>query len=105
MATTERERFEESIVEMEFSIAMNCLGLFRSITDCIKHLPIAALNSMLTETDMVTVMVYLIESSPWIRKRGEGFEKFESFEWHRMDAEELNIVSKPEAQASVPSNH
>jgi hypothetical protein len=83
---------------MDFSIAMNSLGLFRSITDNIKDLPISALNKMLLENDTVCLMVYLIELSPWVRKRKDGFEKFEANGWHKLKESDLVVVSRVEAQ-------
>lgn len=84
---------------MDFALGMTSLGIFRSITDCIKDLSLSALKNMLLEDDMVCIMVYLIESSPWIRKRNnESFEKFEGHQWIHLAEEDLIIVTTLEAQ-------
>lgn len=49
MNTPEDVRFEESIKEMDFTISINCLSLFRSITDYVNDLPLSALNLILAE--------------------------------------------------------
>jgi hypothetical protein len=94
---SEEESFEESIKEMEFSIAMNCLGLFRSISDQINDLPLSALNLLLVDKDMIVTLVQMIEKAPWIRKQ-KDLEKFENGTWHRISVEDLEIVTKLEAQ-------
>jgi hypothetical protein len=94
---SEEERFEESIKEMEFSMAMTCLGLFRSISDQINDVPLSALNLMLVEKDMIVTLVQMIEKSPWIRKRKE-LEKFENGTWHRIQPDDLEVVTKLEGQ-------
>jgi hypothetical protein len=83
---------------MEFSIAMNCLSLFRSITDSLKDLPLSAINMILSEKDMVCQLVLILEASPWIRKRKSGMERFESGTWQRIEDDDFQVVGKIEAQ-------
>lgn len=87
---------------MEFAMAMNGLGLFRSITDCIKDLSLSALKNMLIEDDMVCILVYLMETSPWIRKKsGNMFEKFEGHQWVDVKEEDLIVITTLEAQVLI----
>ena len=80
-------------------MAMSSLGLFRSITDCIKDLSLSTLRNMLIEDDMVCILVYLMESSPWIRKKnGSMFEKFEGHHWIDVKEEDLVVITSLEAQ-------
>lgn len=46
---------------------------------------------------MITMLVYLIEASPWIRKKKE-IEKFENGSWHRIEDQDLAIITKLEGQ-------
>ena len=83
-------------------MAMNGLGLFRSITDCIKDLSLSALKNMLIEDDMVCILVYLMETSPWIRKKaGNMFEKFEGHQWVDVKEEDLVVITTLEAQVLI----
>jgi hypothetical protein len=83
---------------MNFAVSMNALGVFRSITDCIKDLPLSALNSMLLEKDLACILVYLVEKAPWIRRRKDGFENFEFGTWKKISEDDLMIVTSLEAQ-------
>ena len=80
-------------------MAMNSLGIFRSITDSIKDLSLSAIKNMVVEDDMVCVLVYIMESSPWIKRKTENrFEKFEGHDWVEVKEEDLIVVTTLEAQ-------
>ncbi|KAJ3302240.1 Zinc finger MYND domain-containing protein 10 [Kappamyces sp. JEL0829] len=96
--TSEETRFGESIRELEFAVAVNSLGIFRSITDSLKDLPLSALNNILLDRDVVSLLVLLMERAPWIRRRQELFEQFDLGSWKKIAEEDLVIVTKIEAQ-------
>lgn len=99
MHESDEKRFDDSISELDFSVGLNCLVLFRSITDKISTgLSLAVMRSMLVDHDFVTLMVLLLEMAPWIRESRSGYEVFNAMGWKRIKKEDLNIVTKLEAQ-------
>lgn len=84
---------------MDFSIAINCLGIFRNITEKVNDLSLAALNLICVEKDLVTLLVFLIEAAPWIRKHHE-FERFDQGKWIPFPEQDIQILSKVEGQAN-----
>jgi hypothetical protein len=61
---------------------MMCLSIIRYITDYIKYLPIGHLNRILQETDVLCILVPLIEERPWLRINShDQREKFENNKW------------------------
>lgn len=53
---------------------------------------------VLNSKDMIVLFVNLLENAPWIRKNGKGLERFEGVEWVKITNDELQRLSKIEAQ-------
>lgn len=87
-----------SIAEMQFNITMSCISTFRYITDAISELPLGVISMVLNSKDMIVLFVNLLENAPWIRKNGKGLERFEGVEWVKITNDELQRLSKIEAQ-------
>ncbi|KAI8898464.1 hypothetical protein BC833DRAFT_589766 [Globomyces pollinis-pini] len=90
-------RFNESIQEMEFIIALNTLSILRSISDTITTLSITLINKILIDKDLVSVLVLVLESSPWIRNL-TTLQRFENMQWVNITPEDMLVVSHPEGQ-------
>lgn len=61
---------------------MMCLSLIRYISDYVRHLPIGITHHLLVETDILCILVPLIEDKPWLRQNASGErEKFEGGKW------------------------
>lgn len=100
MNTSEEERFNQSIEEMNFSICINSLGLFRSISEHLDDLPLCALDLILVVKDLITTLVMIIETSPWMRNNNKKcLERFDQGRWVKIDSDDFNVLSKIEAQA------
>ncbi|KAI8912721.1 hypothetical protein EDD86DRAFT_245594 [Gorgonomyces haynaldii] len=95
---TEMERFEETLFDLDFNVAISCISLFRYITDVITDLPIGIMRQVLHSMDFVVVLVHLLEAGPWIRNKKEKLERFESGKWSTIDPDELQRVGKIEGQ-------
>jgi hypothetical protein len=97
MNTSEEERFNQSIEEMNFSVSINSLGLFRSISEHLDDLPLCALDFILVVKDLITTFVMIIEHSPWMRNH-KCLERFDQGRWIKIDNDDFNVLSKIEAQ-------
>ncbi|KAJ3295361.1 Zinc finger MYND domain-containing protein 10 [Borealophlyctis nickersoniae] len=85
--------------DLVFTICMNAISIFRYLTDYIVDLPLSVMTRVLNFNDMVCSAVYLIESAPWLRRKGKHlFERFEDGVWKEISVDELPRLSKVEAQ-------
>ncbi|KAJ3320456.1 Zinc finger MYND domain-containing protein 10 [Boothiomyces sp. JEL0866] len=87
------DQFNSSIRDMEFEMSINCLGIFRTISDQIADFSITALKYI----NMACVLVHILQNSPWIRK-SKFLERFENGTWKNIDEEDLTLISKAEGQ-------
>lgn len=67
LKTTRSEEYQQQIDEIELKIGMMCLSIIRFITDYVRFLPISVVHHLLEVTDILCVLVPLIEEKPWIR--------------------------------------
>ncbi|KAJ3028279.1 UNVERIFIED_CONTAM: Zinc finger MYND domain-containing protein 10 [Siphonaria sp. JEL0065] len=103
---TDRESLLKNHGDLSFAIAINCLSIFRYITDQCGDVSLAVLTRMLNFNDMVCSCVHLIEQAPWIQKKlsqGKGqvaakFLNFENGNWKEIDEQEYQRLGKVEAQ-------
>lgn len=95
--TTEVQRFLESLQDLRFIIAMNCLGVLNGITDHFNDLPLCAKNSILVEKDCIVILVKILELTPWIRK-GMPLERYEKHGWKKIQVSDLQTVSLNEGR-------
>lgn len=58
--------------DIEFKIAMMCLSIIRYISDYVRYLPLGIVHHLLVETDILCLLVPLIEDKPWLRKTAKG---------------------------------
>lgn len=64
-----------------------------------QELSIPICHQMIENNDIPCVLVPLIELKPWLRKNKKGeIEKFEDQKWVRVPPQDLNKMSKVEAQ-------
>jgi hypothetical protein len=85
--------------EIEFSCAITCFSLIRFITDHMNDLSVPIVHQMMETNDIPCVLVPLIELKPWIRKNKKGeMEKFEDQKWVKVPPQDVNKITKVEAQ-------
>ena len=95
---SDEERFDASIEEMNFNIAISSISLFRYITDVIDKVPVSVQRQIVHTKDMICQLVYLMEASPWIRQRKDKIERFDAGQWNVINKDDLIEVSKVEGQ-------
>ncbi|KAJ3393294.1 Zinc finger MYND domain-containing protein 10 [Lobulomyces angularis] len=88
--------------ELEFSISINSLSIFRYLTENILNLSLTCQTRIINEYDFISHLVFLIEKAPWLKtkveKNAKVFEKFDNGVWKMVDKEELFLIGKVEAQ-------
>ncbi|KAI8618819.1 hypothetical protein BC830DRAFT_887021 [Chytriomyces sp. MP71] len=90
--------------DLNFSIAINSLSIFRYITDQVAEVPLSVLTRILNFNDMICSCVYLIECAPWLQKEKNiksGKPQYSSFEngsWKSIAVEDMQKLGKVEAQ-------
>ncbi|KAJ3043064.1 Zinc finger MYND domain-containing protein 10 [Rhizophlyctis rosea] len=95
----ESQHLDRNKIELDFSIAINTLSIFRYLTDYITELPLSAMTRIINFHDMICSCVYLIERAPWLkRKANKQFARFEDGTWTEVPRDELPRLCKVEAQ-------
>ncbi|RKO94104.1 hypothetical protein BDK51DRAFT_18762, partial [Blyttiomyces helicus] len=95
----DHKRLVENSKELNFTIAMSTLSIFRYLTDHITDLPLSVMTRILNTNDMVGSAVYLVERAPWLQKRANGtFRRFEDGGWKDVAAADMDRLGKVEAQ-------
>lgn len=80
--STPEKDFDRQIKETEFNIQMMCLSIIRFITDQVRHLHVSVIQHILNETDILCILVPLIEEKPWLRTNNKGErEMYENQKW------------------------
>lgn len=81
---------------------MMCISIIRFLTDYVRYLPVSVIHHMLEVTDILCVLVPLIEDKPWIRKGANGErEKYENGKWMIVDKGEYSKIVKLEANVWI----
>lgn len=81
---------------------MMCVSIIRFITDHLKHLQLAVVHHLLVETDVLALLVPLIEERPWLRKTHKGErEIFDQQKWNYVPKDEYSKLPKLEAQVWI----
>lgn len=66
------KEFQDQYNDIEFSICMMSLSIIRFITDHVKYLNVSAIRHLLIETDVLFLIIPLIEEKPWLRTNAKG---------------------------------
>ena len=66
------KEFQEQYDDIEFSTCMMSLSIIRFITDHVKYLNVSAIRHLLIETDVLFLIIPLIEEKPWLRTNAKG---------------------------------
>lgn len=95
-----------------------CLSIIRFITDYVRHLPVSVVHHLLDVTDILCVLIPLIEIKPWIRTTSNGKlrtkdrmvelidyqgnrEKFENNKWVIVEKNDYSRLVKLEANVWI----
>ncbi|KAJ4461967.1 putative zinc finger MYND domain protein [Paratrimastix pyriformis] len=98
MAMTAVDRHHEQVRQIEFNVCMGCLGVTRLLTDQAAHVPPGVLDCFLVHHDLISLLVQLMESKPWVRRDGADTFKFEDTQWVLVPPRDRLRLPKLEAQ-------
>ncbi|KAJ3055577.1 Zinc finger MYND domain-containing protein 10 [Rhizophlyctis rosea] len=91
----EGQHLSQNKAELDFSIAINTLSLFRYLTDYITDLSLSAMTRILNNNDMICSAVYLIERAPWLKRTStKEFARFDDGAWKEIPRDELPRLGK-----------
>jgi hypothetical protein len=82
---------------LEFSMGMTSLSVFRLITDHVESLPLSVVSQLVEQCDIFFVLAQLLEDRPWIKRTENGISLFEDQSWKAQKDE----VKVPKAEAQV----
>jgi hypothetical protein len=89
---------EDKIKELDFSIAISTLSVFRYISEFLPKFPLNVINRVLKRNDMIALCAQLIDTAPWIKKTMKGYQLFETGKWRPLSKTDSLLVSKTEGQ-------
>ena len=96
------EELEGQKSTLELSIQMISISLLRSISDHIGDLSLSISRQLMDESDVLMVLVSLMENKPWIAKDNKGKRiRFENQKWEVIPPGEFHKVPKMEAQVWI----
>jgi len=99
---TRLDEYQGQIDDIEFSLSMMSMSIIRFITDHVKHLSVGVIHHLLVETDILFLIVPLIEEKPWLRTNAKGErEVFDNQKWNFVPKEEYYKLPKLEANAWI----
>lgn len=79
-----------------------CLSIIRFISDYIRYLPVSVVHHLLDVTDILCLLVPLIEDKPWLRQTQSGErEKFDNSKWVLVQKSEYSRIVKLEANVWI----
>lgn len=74
---------------------MMCLSILRFITDHTKALHVSVIHHLLHETDILCILVPLIEEKPWLRQNSKGErEVYENQKWSVVEKNDYSKIPK-----------
>eukprot|EP00164_Ancoracysta_twista_P007032 GFYU01009905.1.p1 GENE.GFYU01009905.1~~GFYU01009905.1.p1 ORF type:complete len:508 (-),score=140.68 GFYU01009905.1:64-1437(-) len=95
---TTKTDMHEKFNEIQFTVCMCALTITRYMTESLNNLPLAVMTRFLMSNDMPICLVPLLETPPWQLKKGEKTWKFTDSQWQLVKPEEMQRVTKYEAQ-------
>ena len=105
MKQTDAERLQEQRLRLEFACAVSALTIARFISENASSVPLAVLNRLLVEQDMVQTLVPLLDSKPWSRRHRDKLQRYDDGRWADVASDDVHRVCKTEAQVWLLLNN
>jgi hypothetical protein len=77
----EKDLFNDRLTEIRLGVAMCSVTVLRYMTGAVSKLPISVVTRIGRHHDVISVLVPLIESPPWVRENGQQQERREGTQW------------------------
>lgn len=95
----DEDHSEIAAESMEYKLAMHCISLIYYLVDKLDSLPLSVASRLVRFHDTPCLLCELLHCRPWQRRTAKGFERFVEGQWTPVAGEDLQKVSKIEAQA------
>ncbi|XP_056001157.1 zinc finger MYND domain-containing protein 10-like [Ostrea edulis] len=92
------EELQKQEKKLNFEICMKSVSLLRYITDNLDSLPLSVMTRMLNTLDIPILLVQLLETPPWTRRKDAKIYKFIDSKWQELDYQESFKITKIEGQ-------
>ncbi|XP_059150753.1 zinc finger MYND domain-containing protein 10-like [Physella acuta] len=101
VATSNMEELVQQELQLQFEISIKALSVIRYITDCLDILPLSVMTRILNTHDLPILLVQLVESPPWTRRKDGKLYKFIDSKWVEVSFEDSLKLTKTEGQVWI----
>jgi hypothetical protein len=98
MARSETELFNDRLKEIRLGVAMCSLTIVRYMTGAVASMPISVVTRLARHHDMISLLVPLLESPPWVRQHNGHSERRDGSQWVVIAAQDRFKLSNIDAQ-------
>ncbi|CAG5136274.1 unnamed protein product, partial [Candidula unifasciata] len=105
LASNNMEDLERQERSLEFEISIKALSLLRYFTDHLDCLPLSVMTRILNTHDIPILLVQLVESPPWTKKKDGKIYKFLESKWQEVKSEDILKMTKTEGQVWLALFH
>ncbi|KAK0063242.1 zinc finger MYND domain-containing protein 10 [Biomphalaria pfeifferi] len=99
------EELEKQDRQLQFEISIKALSLLRYITDNLDCLPLSVMTRILNTHDIPNLLVQLVESPPWTKRKSGKIFKFIESKWQEVSFEDSLKLTKTEGQVWLALFH
>ncbi|KAK3744597.1 hypothetical protein RRG08_062248 [Elysia crispata] len=99
------EELEEQDRRLQFEISIKALSLLRYVTDHFDSVSLSVMTRVLNTHDIPILLVQLVESPPWTRKKDGKIYKFIEGKWQEVSFEDSLKLTKTEGQVWLALFH
>ena len=102
MELTPQHELHSKIREAHFGASLCALTVLRYLCDFVNDLPLCVMSNLLDTNDTIMLLVPLLSSRPWLRRRTRGgrpaTEVFQEGKWEEQDPRDRLLLTKNDAQ-------
>jgi hypothetical protein len=102
---SEGDLFNDRVKEIRLGVAMCSVTVLRYMTGAVSTLPISVVTRIGKHHDVISVLVPLLESPPWVRENGQRGERREGSQWVTIQPSDRFKLSNIDAQVCATTNH
>ncbi|RUS71390.1 hypothetical protein EGW08_020845 [Elysia chlorotica] len=99
------EELEVQDRRLQFEISIKALSLLRYVTDHFDSVSLSVMTRVLNTHDIPILLVQLVESPPWTRKKDGNIYKFIEGKWQEVSFEDSLKLTKTEGQVWLALFH
>lgn len=93
-----KKELEQHSNRLQFEIGMKSLTILCYLVDKVDTLALSARTRLIKYHDSPILVGEVLDVRPWIRRTKEGFQKYITNKWKKIEGDDLLVVTKEEAQ-------